>query len=68
VCDQLALSQYLDEILVHHHLGHLSQVARIQIVLGKHTPQLNNVNMEGIFTIAARLCHEANTVMTKQPS
>ena len=67
VCDQLALSQHLDETLDHHKLGHLSQLARTQIVLGKHTPQLKNVNMEGIFTIAARMCHIANTVMTKQP-
>ena len=65
MCDQVALSQYLDDLLEQYNLDHLSQVTRIQILLGKYTPQLHNVNMEVIYTMAAKLCHSAECVMIK---
>ena len=65
IYEQLALTQHLDDLLIQCGLEHLSQVTRIQILLGKQVPQLRNVNMEGIYILAAKLCHTAGNLTIK---
>ena len=65
VFDQLALSQFLDELLHQCDLNHLSQVSRIQILLGKFTPELHKENMDGVFLLAAKMCYKAFEIMSK---
>jgi hypothetical protein len=68
LCDQLALSQHIDEVLEQKNLGYLSQVTRIQILLGKHTLHLEKENMMGVYVLAAKLCHTASKLLIKLPS
>ena len=65
VCDQLALSQHLDEILLDLNMEHMSQVGRIQIILGKNCSYLLNIDMEGIYALSAKICYNAYSIMNK---
>jgi hypothetical protein len=62
--DQLALAQHIDDMLQQKDLGHLSQVVRTQILLGKHSIHFEKENMDGVYTMAAKLCHTANKLMS----